>query len=91
MYFTDSELISFCKAIHKLLSEFGGIWMTADAAPMNQIYPLTLGVLYKGDQEKFYPSMQKASSSMADVHSHTNTLAANRFESLWSGKVVCAC
>ena len=80
MYFTDSELISFCKAIHKLLSEFGGIWMTADAAPMNQIYPLTLGVLYKGDQEKFYPLMQKAASSMADVHSHTNTLAANRFE-----------
>ena len=80
MYFTDSELISFCKAIHKLLSEFGGIWMTADAAPMNQIYPLTLGVFYKGDQEKFYPLMQKAASSMADVHSHTNPLAANRFE-----------
>ena len=80
MYFPDSELISFCKAIHKLLSEFGGIWMTADAAPMNQIYPLTLGLLYKGDQEKFYPLMQKAASSMADVHSHTNTLASNRFE-----------
>ena len=30
--------------------------------------------------ENFYPLMQKAASSMADVHSHTNTLAANRFE-----------
>jgi len=69
MYFTDSELISFCKAIHKLLSEFGGIWMTGDAAPMNQIYPLTLGVLYQDYQEKVYPLMQMKSNSMANIHS----------------------
>ena len=29
-YLNDSELISMCQAIHKLLSEFGGCWITAD-------------------------------------------------------------
>ena len=29
-YFNEPELVSLCQAIHRLLSEYGGTWMTAD-------------------------------------------------------------
>ena len=51
-YLNDSELISMCRAIRKLLSEFGGYWITADGGGNSDIYLLTLGALYQGDKEK---------------------------------------
>ena len=79
-YLNDSELISMCQAIHKLLSEFGGCWITADGGGNSDIYPLTLGVMYQGDKEKMSMIMKGIISNMANVQSHTNTFAANKFE-----------
>ena len=79
-YLNDSELISMCRAIRKLLSEFGGCWITADGGGNSDIYLLTLGALYQGDKEKMTMIMKKFMNSMANVQAHTNTFAANRFE-----------
>ena len=79
-YLNDSELISMCQAIRKLLSEFGGCWITADGGGNSDIYLLTLGALYQGDKEKMTMIMKKFMNSMANVQAHTNTFAANRFE-----------
>jgi len=79
-YLSESELISMCQAIHKLLSEFGGCWITADGGGNSDIYPLTFGVMLQGDKEKMAGMMKSIISGMANVQSHTNTFAANKFE-----------
>ena len=78
-YFSDSELISMCQAIYKLLAEFGGCWITADGTEMYLIYPLVLSVVYQGDKEKVLSIMKELSSSMANVNAFTNTFSANKF------------
>ena len=80
VYLNDSELESFCGAIHKLLSEFGGCWMTADVGKMEQIYALALGVLYKEVIDKESPLKNDISSYLSKFHSYKSTLAANNFE-----------
>ena len=80
VYLNDSELESFCGAIHKLLSEFGGCWMTADVGKMEQIYALVLGVLYKEVIDKESPLKNDISSYLSKFHSYKSTLAANNFE-----------
>jgi len=77
-YFNDSELICLCKGIHKLLSEFGGSWITADGCEIKQIYPLTIGVLFQGDKEKVSKIMQKVSDEKSQVHSGINALTSNK-------------
>ena len=77
-YFNDSELICLCKGIHKLLSEFGGCWITADGCEIKQIYPLTIGVLFQGDKEKVSKIMQKVSDEKSQVHSGINALTSNK-------------
>ena len=78
-YFSDSELISMCQAIYKLLAEFGGCWITADGSEMYLMYPLVLSVVYQGDKEKVLSIMKELSSSMANVNAFTNTFSANKF------------
>ena len=51
-YLNESELISMCQAIHKLLSEFGRCWITADGGGNFSIYPLTFEAMFQGDKAK---------------------------------------
>ena len=78
-YLSDSELICMCQAIHQLLSEFGGCWISADGAEMYLMYPLVLSVVYQGEKEKVLSMMKELSSSMANVNAFTNTFSANKF------------
>jgi len=80
VYLNDSELNSFCEAIHKLLSEFGGFWMTADVGKMEQIYSLALGVLYKEVNDKESPLKKDISIYLSKFNSYKSTLAANNFK-----------
>ena len=72
-YFSESELISLCQAIHRLLSEYGGCWITGDCS-MLQIYPLTFATVLKGDVEAFTSRMKGLASSMADVEFQKNSM-----------------
>ena len=80
VYLNDSELNSFCEAIHKLLSEFGGCWMTADVGKMEQIYAFALGVLYKEVGDKESPLKKDISIYLSKFNSYKSTLAANNFK-----------
>ena len=77
VYLSDSELINMCQAIHKLLSEFGGFWITADVSPINRIFPFTYNIIHQGDKEKVFSLMEKAGSNMSNVQTRTNSLLAN--------------
>ena len=79
-YLSESELISMCQAIHKLLSEFGGCWITADGGGNSDIYPLTFSVMLQGDKEKLESMMKSIISDMTNVQSYKNTVTANKFE-----------
>lgn len=72
-YFSESELVSMCQAIHKLLSEFGGCWVTADAGIL-EIYTITYGALTGNDTSAFAAQMKNFASSMADVEFYKNSL-----------------
>lgn len=75
-YFSESELLSMCEAIHKLLSEYGGCWITADAGIL-EIYSLTYEVLIGGDITAFAAHMKQLASSLADVDFYKNSLFTN--------------
>ena len=72
-YFSESELISLCQAIHRLLSEYGGCWITADSSIL-QIYTLTFTAVLKGDAAAFLSQMQGFASNMADVDFQKNSM-----------------
>ena len=72
-YFSESELISLCQAIHRLLSEYGGCWITADSSIL-QIYTLTFTAVLKGDAAAFLSRMQGFASNMADVDFQKNSM-----------------
>lgn len=75
-YFNDPELISMCSAVHRLLSEFGGCWITADHSVVG-IYNETYRALY-GENENVMLSLTKQSASdMADVILCQNSMCAN--------------
>ncbi|MBP5771717.1 MAG: hypothetical protein J6W75_10200 [Bacteroidaceae bacterium] len=75
-YFNELELLSLCEAIHRLLSEFGGTWMTADLSIL-RIYALTLGTLLKGDELAFMNSFKEKGGGLADVKMNQNSLFLN--------------
>ena len=79
-YLSDNELSTTFKAFHKLLSEFGGCWITADGGGSNDIYPITLGTLLQGDKEKMYGLIQKITSTMSNVQAHSSSFSANKGE-----------
>ncbi len=72
-YFNEPELVSLCQAIHRLLSEYGGTWMTADLSIL-RIYALTLSTLLKGDELAFLNRVQGKGNEMADVKMNQNSL-----------------
>ena len=72
-YFNEPELLSLCQAIHRLLSEYGGTWMTADLSIL-RIYALTLSTLLKGDELAFLNRVQGKGNEMADVKMNQNSL-----------------
>ena len=78
-YFSESELISLCQAIHRLLSEYGGCWITADSSIL-QIYTLTFSTVLKGDAAAFLSRMQGHARNMADVDFQKNSMFLNGIE-----------
>ena len=78
-YFSESELISLCQAIHRLLSEYGGCWITADSSIL-QIYTLTFTAVLKGDAAAFLSRMQGFASNMADVDFQKNSMFLHGIE-----------
>lgn len=75
-YFNETELVSMCRAIHRLLAEFGGCWITANPGIL-EIYSLTFGTLFKGDQKAFLEQMKGHATRMADVDFYQNSLFLN--------------
>lgn len=75
-YFNEPELVSLCQAIHRLLSEYGGTWMTADLSIL-RIYVLTLSTLLKGDELAFMNSFKEKGGGLADVKMNQNSLFLN--------------
>ena len=75
-YFNEPELVSLCQAIHRLLSEYGGSWMTADLSIL-RIYVLTFSTLLKGDDLAFLNRIQGKATEMADVKMNQNSFFLN--------------
>ena len=75
-YFNEPELVSLCQAIHRLLSEYGGTWMTADLSIL-RIYMLTFSALLKGDELALLNRIQGKANEMADVKMNQNSLFLN--------------
>jgi len=72
-YFNEPELVSLCQAIHRLLSEYGGTWITADTSIL-RIYVLTFSTLLKGDDLAFMNRIQGKATELADVKMNQNSL-----------------
>ena len=75
-YFNEPELVSLCQAIHRLLSEYGGCWMTADTSIL-RIYTLTFSTLLKADELTLLNRIQGKANEMADVKMNQNSLFLN--------------
>ena len=75
-YLSEPELISLCQAVHHLLSEYGGCWITADCSIL-QIYTLTFATVLKGDAAAFLSQMKGLASNMADVDFYKNSMFLN--------------
>ena len=75
-YFNEPELVSLCQAIHRLLSEYGGTWMTADLSIL-RIYALTLGTLLKGDELAYINRVKEKGGGLAEVEMYQNSLFLN--------------
>ena len=74
-YLNDIELECFCTGIHRLLSEFGGCWVTGDVISIDDIFPLTFGALMNGNQETINSAMKQGGGKVADNNCHmTNSL-----------------
>ena len=74
-YLNDSELACFCEGIHRLLSEFGGCWVTGDAISIDDIFPLIFSTLMNGNKETINSMMKQGGAKVADNNSHmTNSL-----------------
>lgn len=75
-YFNEPELVSHCQAIHRLLSEYGGTWMTADLSIL-RIYGLTLGTLLKGNELAYINRVKEKGGGLAEVEMYQNSLFLN--------------
>ena len=72
-YFSEPELVSMCQGVNRLLSEYGGCWITADAGIL-EIYNITYEVLIDSDSSDFSTYFKNKASSMADVDFYQNSL-----------------
>ena len=72
-YLSESELISMCRAVNRLLSEFGGCWITADRGMLG-IYSAIYGALINPDTAAFDGRIKSKGAGMADVRFYQNSL-----------------
>ncbi|MBQ3335674.1 MAG: hypothetical protein IJG85_08860 [Eubacteriaceae bacterium] len=72
-YLSESELISMCRAVNRLLSEFGGCWITADRGMLG-IYSAIYGALINPDTAAFDARIKSKGVGMADVRFYQNSL-----------------
>lgn len=72
-YFSESELISMCQAVNRLLSEFGGCWITADSGIL-KIYSAVYSILINSDTTAFDESMKGHATRMSDAAFYQNSL-----------------
>lgn len=72
-YFSESELISMCQAVNRLLSEFGGCWITADTGIL-KIYSAVYSVLVNSDTAVFDEGLKGHATRMSDTAFYQNSL-----------------
>lgn len=72
-YFNEPELLSMLDNVKRILKEFGGCWITADATSL-EIFGATFGVLLRDNPELVTAFSSSAASKMADVNLNNNSL-----------------
>lgn len=72
-YFNEPELLSMVENVKRILKEFGGCWITADATSLT-IFGATFGVLLKENPELLHAMSSSTASQMADVDMMKNSL-----------------
>ena len=72
-YLGEAELISMCRAINRLLSEFGGCWITADAGIL-RIFSVVHSVMVNSDTSALDEWLKGTASKMSDVDFYQNSL-----------------
>ena len=72
-YLGEAELISMCRAINRLLSEFGGCWITADAGIL-RIFSVVHSIMVNSDTSAFDEWLKGTASRMSDVDFYQNSL-----------------
>lgn len=72
-YFNEPELLSMLDNVKRILKEFGGCWITADATSL-EIFGATFGVLLRDNPELLTAFSSSAASKMADVNLNNNSL-----------------
>ena len=72
-YLSESELENMCLTVNRLLSEFGGCWITADTGMLG-IYSAVYTMLIDPDPTPLLARMQSKGSAMSDVSFYQNSL-----------------
>lgn len=72
-YFNEPELLSMIDNVKKILKEFGGCWITADATSLS-IFGATFGVLLRDNPELLHAFSSSTASQMADVDMMKNSM-----------------
>ena len=72
-YLSESELENMCLTVNRLLSEFGGCWITADTGMLG-IYSAVYTVLIDPDPTPLLARMRSKGSAMSDVSFYQNSL-----------------
>lgn len=78
-YFNKPELDSFCTNVQKLLTEYGGIWVTADKYART-LAAVTFNTLTDSDGEIVKKMMQKGGAKVADIPVNHTVIADGSVE-----------
>ncbi len=77
-YFNEPELISMCGAVRRLLSEYGGCWITADHSVVG-IYSDTFRALYGDNNSDMLALTKSSASEIAGVKLCQNSMCKNGY------------
>lgn len=72
-YFNEPELISLCENIKKILTRFGGSWVTGDVTGLN-IFGATFAALFKENPEVINAFSTNTANQMSDVTLGQNSM-----------------
>ncbi len=72
-YFTEPEIVSVLNNMNRILSRFGGSWITGDMTN-TAIYMATFGVLFKDDPAAVSSFTENAANKMSDATLGHNSL-----------------